>query len=159
MSIQSSITTVGITLAPPGVLAAGSDTAQPFIPLQVQWGPHLAALGGIVVLILLGGALSLRNRLKETESLTTSIEAKSDDEEFLTDREKVRRLISNNGGRMKQSEIVSSVDWSKAKVSRLLADLEEDGQVTKLRLGRENLVCLSGHEPTASKSPGQSQQE
>jgi len=56
---------------------------------------------------------------------------------------------------MKQSNIVDSVDWSKAKVSRLLADLEEDGQITKLRLGRENLVCLPGHEPTASKSPEQ----
>ncbi len=74
----------------------------------------------------------------------------------MTDRERVQQLVSENGGRMKQSKIVDSVDWSKAKVSRLLAELEEDGRITKLRLGRENLVCLPDHEPTASKSPEQS---
>lgn len=122
-------------------------------PLQTEGGAHLAALGGIVALALLGGILVARNRYDEPTSLGT--ETEPDREEFVTDQERVRQLLRENGGRMKQSNIVDSVDWSKAKVSRLLADLEEDGQVTKLRLGRENLVCLPGHEPTASKSPDQ----
>nr|WP_246084541.1 hypothetical protein [Salinadaptatus halalkaliphilus] len=122
------------------------------LPLQVG-GVHLAAVVGMVVLALLGGVLVLRNRLEDRHSLTTRQE--STREEFVTDREKVHQLIDENGGRMKQSQIVDSVDWSKAKVSRLLADLEDDEQITKLRLGRENLVCLPGHEPTASKSPEQ----
>lgn len=119
-------------------------------PLQLG-GPHLAAFVGIVALALLGGVLVIRNRVADQRSLSGGQEPSTD--EFVTDRERVRRLIRNNGGRMKQSQIVESVDWSKAKVSRLLAELEEDGQVTKLRLGRENLVCLPGNEPTASKSP------
>ncbi len=156
MSIQfrSAVVTVAFT-AP----AVDTDTVFQFVPMQVQWGPHLAALGGIVALVVLGCVLALRNRLEESASFTTTADTDSEGEEFLTDREKVRRLISENGGRMKQSEIVDSVSWSKAKVSRLLADLEEDGQVTKLRLGRENLVCLSGHEPSASKSPEQPKQD
>lgn len=131
---------------------AGPCLAVSAVPLQIQWGPHLAALGGIIALAVLGGVLALRKRLERSDSLSTA-DSGADAEEFMTDQEKVRQLISDNGGRMRQSEIVDAVDWSKAKVSRLLADLEEDGQVTKLRLGRENLVCLSGHEPTASKSP------
>lgn len=123
------------------------------LPGQVA-SPHLAAFAGIVVLAVLGGVLLLRKRLEERSAIGTTRDAQSD--EFVTDRERVRRLITDNGGRMKQSRIVDSVDWSKAKVSRLLADLEEDGQVTKLRLGRENLVCLPGNEPTASRSPEQS---
>ncbi|AGB31233.1 putative membrane-associated protein/domain-like protein [Natrinema pellirubrum DSM 15624] len=121
-------------------------------PLQLEGNAHLAALVGMVALALLGGVLVARNRYDGPEA---GHETEPDREEFVTDRERVRQLLRDNGGRMKQSNIVDSVDWSKAKVSRLLADLEEDGQITKLRLGRENLVCLPGHEPTASKSPEQ----
>ncbi len=136
--------------------ATGLSTAQAIVPLQLQWGPHLAALGGIAALAVLAGILALRNRLDQPRSLSATATT-AEQTEFLTDRERVRQLINENGGRMKQSEIVDAVDWSKAKVSRLLADLEEDGVVTKLRLGRENLVCLSGHEPTASKLPDRPQ--
>lgn len=124
---------------------------------QVGGSPHVAAMFGIVALAVLGGVLAARNRLSERESLTAEQEHHAD--EFVTDQEKIRQLVTENGGRMKQSRIVESVDWSKAKVSRLLAELEDDGQITKLRLGRENLVCLPGHEPTASQSPEQSQNE
>lgn len=122
-------------------------------PLQLEGNAHLAALAGMVALAVLGGVLVVRNRYEEPNSIGT--EADTDRQEFVTDRERVRRLLEENGGRMKQSEIVHSVNWSKAKVSRLLADLEEDDLITKLRLGRENLICLPGHEPTASKSPEQ----
>ena len=148
------------SISGPTALVAGVgdvDPSAPELPLQVGGGPHVAALFGIVALALLGGALAVRNRLSERQPLQTEQEKPGD--EFVTDREKIRQLVTENGGRMKQSRIVESVDWSKAKVSRLLAELEEDGQITKLRLGRENLVCLPGHEPTASKSPEQSQNE
>ncbi|WP_049914583.1 helix-turn-helix transcriptional regulator [Haloterrigena salina] len=120
-------------------------------PLQLEWSPHVAALAGIVALALLGGVLVARNRFDQQNAFVADPEPRR--EEFLTDREHVQQLIRENGGRMKQSKIVNDVDWSKAKVSRLLAELEEEGRITKLRLGRENLVCLPGHEPTASQSP------
>lgn len=126
-------------------------------PLQLDGGAHLAALVGIFALALLGGGLVARNRYGNAAALTPDSEANH--EEFLTDQERVCQLLEENGGRMKQSNIVDSVDWSKAKVSRLLADLEEDDEVTKLRLGRENLVCLPGHEPTASKSSEQTHKD
>ncbi|AFO56615.1 MULTISPECIES: helix-turn-helix domain-containing protein [unclassified Natrinema] len=122
-------------------------------PLQLDGGAHLAAIAGMVALAVLGGILVARNRYEEPASAAADSEPSR--EEFVTDRERVQQLLRENGGRMKQSQIVDSVDWSKAKVSRLLADLEDDGRITKLRLGRENLVCLPGHEPTASKSPEQ----
>ena len=108
------------------------------------------AAAAMVILVVLGGTLLVRNRLNDDNS--SSREPRVSQQEFKTDRERVCDLVNENGGRMKQSEIVNSVDWSKAKVSRLLAELEDDEQITKLRLGRENLVCLPGHEPTASKS-------
>ena len=105
---------------------------------------------GIVLVALLGALLVGRNWF---ENRRTAVETESDaGREVLTDRERVHQLVERNGGRMKQTDIVDSVEWSKAKFSRLLADLESDDEITKLRLGRENLICLPGSEPPASRS-------
>ncbi|PSP79090.1 hypothetical protein BRC81_06380 [Halobacteriales archaeon QS_1_68_20] len=64
------------------------------------------------------------------------------DEELLSDDERVLRLLAANGGRMKQAAIVDETDWSNAKVSQLLSSMEEDGEIDKLRIGRENLISL-----------------
>ena len=75
------------------------------------------------------------------------------DEEFISDEERVVALLESRGGRMKQVDIVDRTGWSKSKVSMLLSDMEADGTVSKLRVGRENIVSLAGHEPDAAGSP------
>ncbi|WP_313691533.1 helix-turn-helix transcriptional regulator [Halorarum halobium] len=64
------------------------------------------------------------------------------DPELLSDEERVERLLDRNGGRMRQADIVSETGWSDAKVSQLLSTMADDGDVEKLRLGRENLISL-----------------
>ncbi|CAM2885931.1 hypothetical protein HASA104033_06485 [Halobacterium salinarum] len=66
------------------------------------------------------------------------------DPELLSDEERVERLLTDNGGRMKQSRIVEETRWSTAKVSQVLSGMDEDGRVEKLRIGRENLISLPG---------------
>lgn len=68
---------------------------------------------------------------------------------LLSDEEVVNQMLRAEGGRMKQSEIVTTTDWSKAKVSRLLSRLADEDEVTKVRLGRENLICLESAKPDA----------
>lgn len=68
-------------------------------------------------------------------------------------RDQVLGLLNANGGRMKQSAIVESTDWSKAKVSRVLKQMEADDQITKISIGRENVVTLPGAEPEGSRGP------
>ncbi|RQG89581.1 helix-turn-helix transcriptional regulator [Natrarchaeobius chitinivorans] len=75
------------------------------------------------------------------------------DDELLTDEDRVLTLIKDNGGRMKQVNIVDETGWSKSKVSMLLSDMEEEGTISKLRVGRENIISLEGFEPEATKSP------
>jgi hypothetical protein len=65
----------------------------------------------------------------------------------VTDEGRVVHLLTESGGRMRQHEIVEATDWSKSKVSRLLSRMAEEGQVRKVRLGRENLVTLPDAEP------------
>ncbi|MFW5963744.1 MAG: helix-turn-helix transcriptional regulator [Natronomonas sp.] len=75
------------------------------------------------------------------------------EEELIPDDERVVSLLEDNGGRMKQVNIVEETGWSKSKVSMLLSDMEEEGTISKLRVGRENIVSLAGHEPDAAGSP------
>ncbi len=74
------------------------------------------------------------------------------DMELLSDEEKVVRLLQQNGGRMRQATIVKSTGWSDAKVSQLLSGMDDDEQIEKLRLGRENLISLPDHETDAESS-------
>jgi uncharacterized membrane protein len=73
--------------------------------------------------------------------------------EQLSDEDRVIRLLEENGGRMKQVNIVENTEWSKSKVSMLLSDMEEEGKISKLRVGRENIISLAGEEPDAAGSP------
>lgn len=75
------------------------------------------------------------------------------DEELLSDNDRVVKLLEDNGGRMKQVNIVDETDWSKSKVSMLLSEMEDDGDISKLRVGRENIISLAGEEPDAAGSP------
>jgi hypothetical protein len=74
-------------------------------------------------------------------------------EELLSDEDRVLSLLEENEGRMRQVAIVEETDWSKSKVSMLLSDMEDDGAISKLRVGRENIISLAGEEPEATKSP------
>jgi len=65
-----------------------------------------------------------------------------EDLSLLSDEERVERLLTDNGGRMRQADIVAETGWSDAKVSQLLSAMADDGRVEKLRLGRENLISL-----------------
>lgn len=77
-----------------------------------------------------------------------------DDGPALTDEERVVRLLASNDGRMKQSQIVDETDWSKAKVSRLLSAMEENEEITKLTVGRENIIFLGSTEGAYASTLG-----
>ena len=70
-----------------------------------------------------------------------------------TNQNRVLELLSQNGGRMLQSDIVESTDWSKSKVSRVLSDMDEEGDITKIDVGKGNLIALPEVAPQSSRSP------
>jgi uncharacterized membrane protein len=69
----------------------------------------------------------------------------------LTDRDRILQLLDDAGGQLKQTRIVEETEWSKAKVSRVLSSMEEDGDISKIRIGRENLICIKGSEPDLAR--------
>ncbi|UPV99728.1 helix-turn-helix domain-containing protein [Halorussus gelatinilyticus] len=75
------------------------------------------------------------------------------EEAMLTDEDRIRELLTRYGGRMKQADVTEETDWSKSTVSRKLSKMEEKGLITRVQVGRGNLVFLSGYEPETAKPP------
>ena len=155
--------------SPPGKGPGGDPDGEP----SLLWG-GLALLGavvaasGVYVLLLRDGSVIDRDTfgggpLAESDddgdeppaSAPTATPTEDDDapdqeidEELLSDEERVELLLERNGGRMKQANIVKETGWSNAKVSQLLSSMEEDGQIDKLRIGRENLISFPDEDVT-----------
>lgn len=100
-----------------------------------------------------GPAEQREKEVAASEAATVTASEPITDERVLSDEERIFALLESEGGRMKQVEIVERTDWSKSKVSMQLSEMEEEGTISKLRVGRENIVSLAGHEPNATGSP------
>lgn len=95
-------------------------------------------------------------RPQETAAVPTGAAANNFDaqnqEAFLADEDRICRLLDDAGGYLRQQAIVNETGWSKSKVSRLLSRMESEEQVTKINVGRENIISLPGEEPPGAKS-------
>ncbi len=123
--------------------------------------PSLVAGGSILVAILVGLYVR-RTRADDVAATggaasggrgagtaTGGVDRGSDEpaaSELVTDEDRVRSLLTERGGRMKQSEIVDALGWSKSKTSRVLSEMADNGDVSKLRIGRENIIDLEDDE-------------
>lgn len=108
----------------------------------------------ILILVLIAGGVVYRNGIKtrtadETDTITSTIT----EEDLLSDDDRVLMLLQDNDGRMKQANIVHETGWSKSKVSVLLSEMDDEDLISKLRVGRENIICITGDEPEAARSP------
>ncbi|WP_049971090.1 helix-turn-helix transcriptional regulator [Haladaptatus cibarius] len=165
-SVQET-TTVSGTTTPGSGAPPGSGGEEP----NAQ-SPMMLFIAAVVLLIGLAAVFAWRQgnlgSLSSTQSTprgggggATTPESNSggnakpavSDEELLTDEARVKKLLRENGGRMKQVNIVDETGWSKSKVSMLLSEMEDEGEISKLRVGRENIISLDGHEPDAAGSP------
>ncbi|MFC7045245.1 helix-turn-helix transcriptional regulator [Halobacteriaceae archaeon GCM10025711] len=84
----------------------------------------------------------------EESSETTTVDP---DDTLLTDRDVILGLLREADGRLRQAKIVERTNWSKAKVSRVLAQMDDDDDISKIRIGRENLICIKGMEPEVAR--------
>ena len=80
------------------------------------------------------------------------------DGKVTTDADRVLKLLRENGGRLPQGEIIERTGWSKSKVSRLLSKMEDRKQVSKINIGRKNIVILYGQEPGKTNSTSEKPQ-
>ena len=76
----------------------------------------------------------------ETASTAATAESEEPDPELLSNEEQVLRLLDEQGGRMKQKQVVEELGWTDAKTSKVVSGLREDGTIDSFRIGRENVL-------------------
>jgi len=143
---------------------SGGSQSGMMMPVLVAFLLMLSVGGGAVWYTL--SRASSENEPAGTATAETtespSVEGESaavSEQELLSDEDLVLELLEENGGRMRQVSIVEETDWSKSKVSMLLSDMEDEGDISKLRVGRENIISLAGEEPEAAGSPFEAEDE
>jgi hypothetical protein len=95
-----------------------------------------------------GAVTASAGTASDTDTADAADEDDGIDVELLSDEERVERLLEQNGGRMKQANIVKETGWSNAKVSQLLSAMQDEGRIDKLRIGRENLISFPDEDIT-----------
>jgi uncharacterized membrane protein len=60
------------------------------------------------------------------------------------DLKEVMDVVRESGGRINQVELRRKLPYSEAKVSLMLADLEDRGLIRKIKKGRGNIIVLTG---------------
>lgn len=71
------------------------------------------------------------------------------------DERKAIELIVAKGGRILQNELVNSLDFSKAKVSRVLMNLERRGIITKKKYGLTNCISIAEELKDCTETTGE----
>lgn len=111
-------------------------------------GAYLPVAAGVAALLVVAGGLAWRRRAGGAWS---AVDGASDDRtpsELMSNEERVLALLEEEGGRVKQQEIVRSLGWTDAKTSQVIGDMREEGSVEVFRLGRENVVSLPDDDDT-----------
>ena len=62
------------------------------------------------------------------------------------------RLLEEQGGSLRQKEFAEFTSLSSSTISRILQEMEDDEQVVRVQIGRENIVYLPEHAPAGSVS-------
>lgn len=114
-------------------IAAGSVTQVPSLDIQAEKvleGSYEDSLENVSI----EEPHPVRANVYPTEVLLRALEG---------DERKAVELIASKGGRILQNELVNSLDFSKAKVSRVLMNLERRGIITKKKYGLTNCISIA----------------
>lgn len=92
----------------------------------------------VLLLIIVTAAVYYFNRKRKK---LASEETKEEKDEY-NDLDQVIKIIKNEGGRATQKDIRKQIPLSEAKISLMIAELEHNGLVEKIKKGRGNIIIL-----------------
>ncbi|MBE0522294.1 MAG: hypothetical protein IBX39_08550 [Candidatus Methanoperedenaceae archaeon] len=125
--ISSTISGMMLSYILTTLLAAGKSEVKSMImeekPAEIPLNTDIAAI-----------AEHVKEGTQLIEAVLTALEG---------DEKKLVKEIADHGGEMLQNELVLSLNFSKAKVSRMVTDLEKRGLVVKKQYGLTNKVALA----------------
>ncbi len=99
------------------------------------WAYVLAVLAAVAV----AAALLLKKRKKAPEDKKEEQEKKPMQK---ADLEEILAFVRKEGGRTTQKDLRRAIPYSEAKISLMIAELEHQGKVKKIKKGRGNIIIL-----------------
>lgn len=63
-------------------------------------------------------------------------------DELLSNEERVKKFLREQGGRAKQQDVVDEMGWTEAKTSQVVKEMRESDELESFRIGRENVLKL-----------------
>jgi hypothetical protein len=149
-----------VVLGPATTPTAGSNGSggdgDATTPTQDGGSGSLLPLLAVGLLVL--GAVAWRYRDRFGDRAETGVTTEGDGDaggapaspsgrdDLLSNEERVLQFVREQGGRVKQQEIVEAFDWTEARTSQIVRDLRDDGSLEGFRLGRENVLKLPDEE-------------
>jgi len=125
------------------------EPVDPVEPAPDEWDYGFLAVVGFVVAALFAVLYYfLRVRKKDGGGVKRVFSVLKDDERRVVD------FVLEKGDKCKQRDIVRATDFSKAKVSRIMLELEERGILSRVRVGRTNRVILNADVKRDRKQDG-----
>ena len=112
---------------------------------EKSWFKSSTAFLGVfiaVLVLIIAGIISLYFLRKRSRESLRKEELAYAGEELDSELEKVVKILKEAGGRATQKEIRLKLNCSDAKLSLMLAELEDKGVIKKIKKGRGNIIIL-----------------
>lgn len=74
------------------------------------------------------------------------------DERDLADEDVILRLLVKRGGRVERDTVIEKTGWSESHLETVIAEMEDDNQVSAITVGRQDIICRRGFEPKGYRS-------
>jgi len=96
--------------------------------------PHLYWLGGIIAFLVLCGVFCIQYLRKEKPGIK-----EESTKDYL---QTILQLLKDHDGRITQKELRKHIPLSESKISLMIAELEHQQKVQKIKKGRGNIIIL-----------------
>jgi len=95
------------------------------------------------VIILLLAVAFLIYFFKRKKTVKKEVEREYNDIQAESDLDEIIKIIKEEGGRATQKDIRKKIPLSEAKISLMIAQLESEGKIKKIKKGRGNIIILN----------------
>ncbi len=109
---------------------------------RLGWYPNIYHVVASLFLIIGGAFYAYRRKKTRIEEAKKEKEVYDKIDILKEDEQSILRIIIENNG-IDQREVIRSTGFSKAKVSKILAELEKRGAIRKEQYGRRNKIFLT----------------
>jgi uncharacterized membrane protein len=109
---------------------------------RLGWYPNIYQAVALLVVIFAGAVYAYRRKKTRIEEAEKEKEVYDKIDILKEDEQSILRIIIENNG-IDQREVTRLTGFSKAKVSKILAELEKRGAIRKEQYGRRNKVFLT----------------